>query len=83
MEITPDPSICQFEDQGLFHEIVGFHHLHNLYFLQIWEFYLYIGLTPFLYLHITTALWIFQDGIFHKNGEITLEKLRMDRKRKL
>ena len=40
---------------------------------------MYIGLTPFLYLHNTAGSEKLQDGMFHKNGRKKLEKLRMDR----
>ena len=32
-EITLDLLANTATDQGLFHAVVGFHHLHNLYFL--------------------------------------------------
>ena len=83
MEITLDPSVNHVEDQGLFHIHVGFHRLHNLYFLQIWEFYLYIGLTPFLYLHITPGPRDFQDGMFHKNEGKSLDIRRIYRGEKM
>ena len=43
------------------------------------EFYLYIGLTPFLYLHHTTGSEVFQDGMFHKNQVQISDKMRMDK----
>ena len=36
-EITLDRLANHWNDQGLLHKVVGFHHLHNLYFLQIWR----------------------------------------------
>ena len=38
----------------------------------------YIGLTPFLYLYDTAGDRFFQDGMFHRNKQEILEKLRMD-----
>ena len=40
--------------------------------------YQYIGLTPFLYFHITSIFQTFQDGIFHKKIHKKLWKLRID-----
>ena len=54
-------------------QLLGSSILRNLSFCSL-EIYLYIGLTPLWYFHITALLWILQDGIFHKRMGKSLEK---------
>ena len=49
----------------------------NLAFYGLGEVYLYIGLTPFLYLHITPGFADFQDGMFHKESAGSLDNRRI------